>query len=479
MSSLRLGQLRQRRWLYAGVTLVTAAVLTAFSVSGAFASTATLSGSTFEGGDGNLTVDVSGQTDWCTDFPAPAATATCTTPFPGLHTGIDKTSGTSDNSFGQGTKEDNSTVTVVSGSIPPNKSDLTRFYEASELGSNNHVFLYLAWERTNNLGNANMDFEINQSNNGCPNSPGSCTISRTNGDILVTYDFSGSGTPTLGILRWLAGGTATDPISGKPETAASCFSSNTLPCWGDHEDLNSTDSQGAVDTGTSGTVDPINPNAPRTIVQNGFGEAAIDLTAAGVITSSNGCEFGSATTFLKSRSSSSFTSEIKDFISPVSTPLINNCGALGISKVSTKGGALAGATFEVDNSSGTSVFTGTTDTSGSLCATGLQVGSYTVKETVAPSGYDLNTASQPATVSAGSTCANNTVTFKDTPLTDISVNSHAETSGATSSTITCTGTSDDGVTMLNKSSGALSDPANLSATGLHPGTYTCTITIDP
>src|SRR5258708_22780013 len=80
----------------------------------------------------------------------------------GLNAGIDLPSGSGDNSFGQGTKEDNPNVTVVTGSIPPNKSDLTRFYEASELGSNGHNFLYLAWERSNVLGSANIDLEINQ-----------------------------------------------------------------------------------------------------------------------------------------------------------------------------------------------------------------------------------------------------------------------------------------------------------------------------
>jgi hypothetical protein len=38
---------------------------------------------------------------------------------------------------------------VVSGSIPPQKSDLTRFYEASEFvgGPGGGNFLYLGWER--------------------------------------------------------------------------------------------------------------------------------------------------------------------------------------------------------------------------------------------------------------------------------------------------------------------------------------------
>src|SRR6266700_2370559 len=108
-----------------------------------------LTGSTFAGGDGNLKTSPTtfGTTDWEN--------------VAGLNKGIDLTSGGTDNSFGQGTKEDDPNVSVVTGSIPPQKSDLTRFYEASEF-ANNSNFLYLAWERTNSLGSANMDFEINQ-----------------------------------------------------------------------------------------------------------------------------------------------------------------------------------------------------------------------------------------------------------------------------------------------------------------------------
>jgi hypothetical protein len=81
----------------------------------------------------------------------------------GLNAGFDLAGGKGDNSFGQGTKEDDPNVSVITGSIPPNKSGLTRFYEASEFSSvNNHNFVYLGWERTNVLGTANFDFEINQ-----------------------------------------------------------------------------------------------------------------------------------------------------------------------------------------------------------------------------------------------------------------------------------------------------------------------------
>jgi hypothetical protein len=271
-----------------------------------------LTGSTFAGGDGNLLTNPTtfGTTDWQN--------------VAGLNAGFDLPSGSGDNSFGQGTKEDNPAVTVVSGSIPPNKSDLTRFYEASEIGSNNHNFLYLAWERSNVLGSANMDFEINQAVTPGLGSPGPHTINRTAGDLLVTYDFTnGGGKPTLGLLFWLT--------AAAGNTAGQCFSSNSLPCWGNHETLNGSDSIGAVNN-LDPVTDPLFPSQPNYInpvpaLQ--FGETAIDLTAANVFPPGTCEAFGSA--FLKSRASASFGAEVKDFIAPIPVN-ISNCGSIKIIK---------------------------------------------------------------------------------------------------------------------------------------------------
>jgi len=105
------------------------------------AALAKLDGSTFEGNDGNLTVDTPGGTDWVT--------------APNQAIGVDLPSGNTDNSFTQGSKEDDLNVYIGQGSVPPNKNDVTRFYVGSEFrnpvgttcasGCN---FLYLAWVRT-------------------------------------------------------------------------------------------------------------------------------------------------------------------------------------------------------------------------------------------------------------------------------------------------------------------------------------------
>ncbi|MDP5225924.1 MULTISPECIES: hypothetical protein [Arthrobacter] len=279
-------------------------------LSGVSAAQANLAGSTFEGNDGNLVTNTPGNSDWASLDVAGI-----------VNKGVDKASGSSDNAFGQGTKEDSSAVSVVTGSIPPNKNDLTRFYEASETPSNGHTYLYLAWERLVNIGNANLDFEISQNVTAgfTTSTTGPVTLNRTAGDLLVSYDFGGSGTPTLGINTWLT--------AAAGNTVSQCFSANTLPCWGKHQTLGSSSSEGAVNTVP--VVDPLQPGSP-TLGVGLFGEAAIDLTAAGVIPVGTCESFGSA--FVKSRSSSSFTAEIKDFIAPVPVT-INNCGSITIKKV--------------------------------------------------------------------------------------------------------------------------------------------------
>lgn len=327
-----------------------AAGLLTLSVFASAPASANLPGSTFEGGDGNLVVNTAGNTDWAN--------------VAGLSTGVDLPSGSADNSFGQGTKEDNPAVTIVTGSIPPNKNDLTRFYEASELRANGHNYLYLSWERAVNLGNANLDFEISQNTtSGFTNTKtGALTLNRTAGDLLVTYDFSGSGTPTLAINRWLTGAAG--------NTAGQCYSASALPCWGNHIALNGTDSEGAVSTGS--VVDPLQSGSP-TLGTGLFGEAAIDLTAAGVFPAGTCQAFGSA--FVKSRSSSSFTAEIKDFIAPIPVN-ISNCGSITIHKVTENGdssfayattGGLSPATFNLSNG-------------GTQSYTAVPIGNYTVTE---------------------------------------------------------------------------------------------------
>lgn len=344
----------QSRWLRGGTVLTAsiALVVVAFmNISGA-----NIGLSSFEGGDGNIAVDTAGNHDWAA--------------APKFVPGIDRDSGSSDNSLGGGTKEDNPSVKVGQGSIPGNKSDLTRFYMASDVASNNDTFLYLAWERANVLGSANMDFEINQkaTTGLTKDMVGPVTLNRTAGDLLVTFDFGGSGAPALGLLRWVDSG-----------STSQCFSSSSLPCWGNRVDLTGI-AEGAVNTGTFD--DTLIAGQTRTLKPGTFGEASINLTAAGVFQQDVCTTFASA--LLKSRSSASFTSEVKDFVLAPDSVNVSNCGTITIRKFVQNGsgsfgftttGGLTPSTFQLSN--------------GDSQPYTVKAGSYSVTESDPGSGWTL------------------------------------------------------------------------------------------
>ncbi|HEY3214756.1 MAG TPA: SpaA isopeptide-forming pilin-related protein [Actinomycetota bacterium] len=168
-----------------------------------------------------------------------------------------------------------------------------------------------------------------------------------------------------------------------------------------------------------------------------------------------------------------------------------NCGALRILKQSTKTGnplvANAGTEFAVTGPSSFSVTdNGATDEDpdvGEVCVSGLAAGEYTVSETTPPDGYGDGTATDPtALVVTGTDCTDNqpldanSAVFTNPPLADIQVNFRDGGSGETSATIDCeppagTDTPDDPATAGWDTS--------VTHEGLTPGTYVCTVVIDP
>ena len=363
-----------------------------------------LSGASFESGDGNIAVDTPGNKDWLSVPTSADFSSNCD--LPDKTTACSNTGITADQAFGQGAKEDIACPTEVTGSIPPNKSDLTRFYLWHERGTNGHIFVDMAWERNNVLGNANMDFEFNQSRTLCGGSSPHVPT-RTAGDVLVTFDFANGGTnPILGLNFWL--------------TAAAdgpCYKANSVPCWGNHVDLNADGiSNGAVNTTTlTDTIISGDTQHPAALE---FGEAGVDLTAAGVFSSGHCESFGQA--YLKSRSSSAFTAEMKDFVPPVSTT-ITNCGGIDLHKTDfTTGDALANVPFTLyvdagtvgtyDASDTTVQDSCSTDASGDCSFTSLPFGSYCLVEGTPPTGY---TAADPQCVTLDSSHTSFSLTFED------------------------------------------------------------------
>jgi hypothetical protein len=154
-------------------------------------------------------------------------------------------------------------------------------------------------------------------------------------------------------------------------------------------------------------------------------------------------------------------------------------GSIKVKKESIKGNtALAGAVFSIEGHGNI-----TTGDDGFACIDHLAFGDYDVTEVSAPGGYAIdNPDAVVATVGTNSECPAgdpaSTLVFSDTPLTDIaaSANSQATGPGATSNTVSCVNGNGDPVG--NSPQGPAEDPA-VAATGLRPGTYTCTIVVDP
>jgi hypothetical protein len=123
------------------------------------------------------------------------------------------------------------------------------------------------------------------------------------------------------------------------------------------------------------------------------------------------------------------------------------------------------------------VGSGVTDADGEVCFDDLLFGDYTVSETV-PAGYH-GQADKGVTVDNAATCAapaaGESVSFVNTPLSDISVSFQPQVSGATAAKISC-----QGLTAVppDGTPGAFDDTSE-TFTDLEPGTYQCTVEIDP
>ncbi len=270
------------------------------AVASATHGNAELPGSNFEiDDDANLKRDDAPKDDWATlAHPnGPELRAT------------DVATGQDDDSYKGGAKEDTECPAETTGSIPNNKSDLLTFHVYEEPGDPG--FLNLAWSRVSDpSGTTLMDFEFNQSTTPCPQGP---NVVRTDGDLLIEYAIDQGG--------------ARANISGR-------FWDASAGAWGPSVDLDDgtgcdgnpcavgTINQRPIPFGESDGLITSGIMQPRT-----FGEAQIDLD---LLFDDNKCtSFGSA--MLKSRSSDSFTSQLKDFIRPIPIDL-QNCGNVIIRK---------------------------------------------------------------------------------------------------------------------------------------------------
>ncbi len=511
---------------------------------------ATLAGSIYEiDNDANLKVDHAAPSlDWANVDEIRAT---------------DKVNGTGDNSYAGGVKEDTSCPAEVTDSIPPNKSDLLSFHVYEEAGTGGHPgFLNLGWSRVSDpSGTTLMDFEFNQSETNCAGGPNKL---RTAGDLLIEYAIDQGGARADITVRYWTG-SAWGPASDLDAPSAICGGG---PC------ASGTINSPAIPFGESDGLITSGAKQART-----FGEAQIDLR---LIFQDDKCvSFGSA--MLKSRSSDSFTSQLKDFVAPVGISL-QNCGKVIIRKetnpeedpnttsfgytkafatdpatsntfslmddgsqtfnnvlfgsgytvtedVIPAGWVLQGldcsastsvtpgingatVTFDIDSADdildctynnqlqvGAILVTKTrkhaasgsgdhphagvsftvngvtrqTDANGQACFDGLLFGTYNVTETV-PAGYVPDGATtKSVTVDNTAKCSDNpyggeTVSFSNTPLTNLTVSVDSQVDGGTASTIDCV--------LASGSTGPNGD-GSLTLKDLQPGTYVCTVVIDP
>lgn len=394
-----------RRRIPTGLAALVGAVVLVLGVPAALGShgDATLAGSAFEIDDNaNLKVDHSSPSiDWVSKSSCPTNAPDCESRRQ------DTTSGSTDESFGQGAKEDTAEPSVVDGGIPPNKSDL-KFFGVYQEGASSAGFLNMFWSRVQDpSGTTNMDFEFNKrqcTRNATPVDPdcssNGITPLRSVDDILVIYDLAQGGTvPTLSIREWTGSewGAATELSSSNK--AAGSINTSAIP---------------------AGESDGLGAHSIRT-----FGEAQLALSE--VFPSGSGCQsFGSA--YLKSRSSDSFTAALKDFVPPVAVN-ITNCGSISIHKQDDAGNALNGVTFTLWNDlapQGGSPPKGAEDTATSLSCTttgtgdctisSVPFGRYWVVEGTPPTGYTA-AADQNVTLSGGTATASLTFVNNRNPAT--------------------------------------------------------------
>jgi hypothetical protein len=239
----------------------------------------------------------------------------------------------------------------------PGKDDLTAGYAAAEV-TNTVAWLWLAFERlpVSGVGDAHIDFELNQSTSTVVNSVGETIPARATGDLLIQYDYPGGTSPVdISVLEW----------TGNAVTGS--FSDVTPPA--------------------SAVVADASPDRERT-----FGEVGLDLTqVVGFLDCPGFNQF-----WTKSRASGeSDTSQLKDVIMP--TPIdLSTCGSITVLKEDESGTKLAGATFEAFFDDGDDTFEPGVDTLIGTCVTGVSgtctfdrvdPGTYFVREIGVPDGY--------------------------------------------------------------------------------------------
>jgi hypothetical protein len=303
------------------------AALGVFSLfaQGAFAGTplnggpAPLTGSTFQGADGNQKTPLPGDPDYValparTDWQNYAAS-------PKLQKLADG-SGLQDTWFKQGKEQEPDGWTFQQTAVTPGKADVLGAWTVSDPVSAN-VYLYLSFFREAAGGTTFYNFELNQQATTWTNRMGTVIPCRRDGDVIVTFELQG-GAGDVGVDAWRW---QSDPSQPGP---AACPQGK-IGSWS-HTGALSTDAsgntiaQGAMNTGEidnyldfnlDGDNNPAtNPSPAKFSTPDTFGEAALNLSKVLAALNQGDSCFNFGQLQLHTRSSSPFTADLKDFIAP-------------------------------------------------------------------------------------------------------------------------------------------------------------------
>jgi uncharacterized repeat protein (TIGR01451 family) len=272
-----------------------------------------LAGSNFQGGDGDQ-ADDSGHIDWQTLASVP----------PGDNGFVvNSTDSTTDDScFGSPNQKQlnpGGWVFIDCGTgVNPSKDNLLAGWSSVDHAGD--TFLYLAFTREAQTGNTYLAFELNQQAGTFHNPAGYDVPCRTGDgdgplpdDLIISYQVESGGTPPnveIVVHRWKT-------LTASASDPRHCALTGTV------DELDPQPfAEGAVNAGSIPNY--LNGGSPANFLAGTFGEAALNLSGffRSYLNDRPCFAFGSIS--MESHSSTSFTSDLKDFIGP--TPLsVANC----------------------------------------------------------------------------------------------------------------------------------------------------------
>ncbi len=189
------------------------------------------------------------------------------------------------------------------------KDDITHAYAAAYALANGHTAIYFGMDRFDNSGAATAGFWFLQDSTVSTNSSGGFNGHHVDGDLLIVSDFStGGAVSTINVFKWVGGANGSLVLNESRSPA---------PC----DPRTDNNSLCAIVNPVDGIPSPwgfLNKSGQTTFAHGEFLEGAIDLNSV----------FGTSvpcfTTFMaETRSSTSPTSTLSDFVPPQSFPL---CG---------------------------------------------------------------------------------------------------------------------------------------------------------